>query len=130
MVRRGEEVNPEIPAETSDESPGAGPYGEAAVPAGGGLPDGLLVSWGENVNLEDLLDAARRQLRQQAGQDVQAWVSPTPSGRRTVTPAPGMTALPVIFRTPVMFRTPMISSRPPFMRRKHGGGLRRGPQRG
>ena len=29
-----------MPAEPSDESPGAGPYGEAAVPAEGGLPDG------------------------------------------------------------------------------------------
>jgi len=62
-----------MPAGPSDESPGAGPYREAAAPAGGELPDGLLVSWSESVALEDLLAAARRQLRQQAGQDVAAW---------------------------------------------------------
>ena len=65
-----------MPAEPSDESPGAGPYGEAAVPAEGGLPDALLVSWSESVAIEDLLAAARRQLRQQAGLDVPAWGEP------------------------------------------------------
>ena len=65
-----------MPAEPSDESPGAGPYREAVVPAGAKLPDGLLVSWSQSVALEDLLAAARRQLRQQAGQDVPAWGEP------------------------------------------------------
>ena len=65
-----------MPAEPSDESPGAGPYREAVALAGGKLPDGLLVSWSQSVALEDLLAAARRQLRQQAGQDVPAWGEP------------------------------------------------------
>ena len=65
-----------MPAEPSDESPGAGPYREAVAPARGKLPDGLLVSWSQSVALEDLLAAARRQLRQQAGQDVPAWGEP------------------------------------------------------
>ena len=65
-----------MPAEPSGESLGAGPYGEAAAPDGGELPDGLLVSWSESVALEDLLAAARRQLRQRAGQDVLAWGEP------------------------------------------------------
>ena len=65
-----------MPAEPSDESPGAGPYREAVALARGKLPDGLLVSWSQSVALEDLLAAARRQLRQQAGQDVPAWGEP------------------------------------------------------
>src|SRR5580692_3995525 len=63
-------------AEPGGGSPGAGPYREAVAPAGGELPDGLLVSWSESVAPGDLLAAARRQLRQQAGHDVPAWGEP------------------------------------------------------
>ena len=65
-----------MPAEPSDDSPGARPRGEADVPAAGGPPDGLIISWSENVPLEEVLAAARRQLRQRAGADVPAWGEP------------------------------------------------------
>jgi Domain of unknown function (DUF222) len=63
-------------AEAGDEGRGAGPGGEAAVPARGDLLDGLLMSWSGDVPLDDLLAAARRQLRQRAGGDVPAWEEP------------------------------------------------------
>ncbi|HEX9359466.1 MAG TPA: DUF222 domain-containing protein, partial [Streptosporangiaceae bacterium] len=65
-----------MPAEPSGDSPGARPRGEAAVPAAGRLPDGLIMSWSEHVPLEEVLAAARRQLRQRAGADVPAWGEP------------------------------------------------------
>jgi hypothetical protein len=63
-------------AEAAGESRGAGPGGEAAVPARGDLLDGLVMSWSGEVPLDDLLAAARRQLRQRAGEDVPAWEEP------------------------------------------------------
>ncbi len=63
-------------AEAGDESRGAGPGGKAAVPARGDLLDGLLMSWSGDVPLHDLLAAARRQLRQRAGEHVPAWEEP------------------------------------------------------
>ena len=64
-----------MPAQPSDEGPGLGPRGEAG-PAGGGLPDGLMMSWSGDVPLEEILAAARRQMRQLAGGDVPAWGEP------------------------------------------------------
>ena len=89
---------------------------------GANFPTGCYVSWSQSVALEDMLAAARRQLRQQAGQDVQPGANPKPSSRTAATRmilricALAMTRrlwMPVI---PGVFPSPMIRA------------MQRGPQ--
>jgi hypothetical protein len=88
-------------AEAAGESRGAGPGGEAAVPARGDLLDGLVMSWSGEVPLDDLLAAARRQLRQRAGEDVPAWEEPAAQ--------PPPSSPPPSSRTSSSRRAPMLS---------------------
>lgn len=88
MVIRGEEVTP-MSVEPRDESPGAESPAEAAVPAGDGLSAGLFMSWSEDVPLDDVLAAARRELRQRAGEDIPAWGEPDDHGSERVKPGRG-----------------------------------------
>ena len=75
--------------EPRDEGPGAESPAEAAVPAGGGLSAGLFMSWSEDVPLDDVLAAARRQLRQRAGEDIPAWGEPDDHGSKRAKPDRG-----------------------------------------